>query len=87
MCLSVIVELLMLILSGVVGLLTAQDWVPHFLLQLLLDVFSLLHFGVSGEERGLSLYQEGMLSLARDLDTLIWCCVGSMLISCTEYFS
>ena len=75
------VLLLMLMLSGVVGLLTAQDWVPHFLLQLLLLLLSFLHFGVSGEERGLSLYQEGMFSFARDFDTLIWCCVGSILIS------
>jgi len=81
MFLRVMVELLILMLSGVVGLLTAQDWVPHFLLQLLLLVFSLLHLGVSGEERGLSLYQEGMFSLARDLETLIWCWVGSMLMS------
>ena len=59
-------------LSGVVGRLAAQDWVPHLLLQLLLELFSLLHFGMFGEERGLSLYQEGMFSLAKDLETLIW---------------
>ena len=70
--LRVMVLLLMLMLSGVVGLLTAQDCVPHFLLQLVLVLFSLLHFGVSGEVRGLSLYHEGMFSLARDLETLIW---------------
>ena len=70
-----VVVLVRLMLSGVTGLLTAQDWVPLLLLQLLPDSFSLLHLVMFLAECCLSLYQEGMFSLASDTDTLSWCVV------------
>jgi len=81
----VTVLVLRLMLSGVVGRLTAQDWLPHFLLQLLRSDF--FHFKLSPTFLCLSVYQAGMFNFANDWDTLSWWGVGSMLMSWTEYFS
>ena len=64
--------LVRLMVSGEMGLLTAQDWVTLLLLQHLPVSFSLLHLGKFLTLRGLSLYQDGMFSLASDWDTLSW---------------
>ena len=72
--LRVMVLELRLMLSGVVGLVTAHDCVPHFLLQLLRlflsPLFHLETVSVLLLILGLSLYQAGMLSFARDLQTM-----------------
>ena len=60
-----------LIESGVIGRLTVIDCMPFLLFQLLPDSFSLFHLLLFLTEGFLSLYQEGMFSLAIDRDTLL----------------